>query len=178
MTPVDLDITCTQAEFGALVGVSQAKVSQLLADGILREGDATGQWLLAYCERLREQAAGRLSVTGGLDPVRENARLSAARAESQEIKNRLALGTYAPIAALTVVLADASKAVADRMDQLAGALQRSCPDLPEDARTVVETVLAGARNEWVRATAAQVLERLAVAPESSTADESLDPAAT
>ena len=48
----------------------------------------------------------------------------------------------------------------DRFEQLEGALKKTCPDLPEAARTVVLQVIASARNEWVRATATLVAEHL------------------
>lgn len=49
----------TQTGFASLVGVSQQAVSGRVKDGRLPIGGTFQEWLLAYCEDLREQAAGR-----------------------------------------------------------------------------------------------------------------------
>ena len=51
-----LDAIVSQAEFAKMVGLSEAKVSRLAADGVLSRGGTAHGWLLAYCERLREVA--------------------------------------------------------------------------------------------------------------------------
>lgn len=151
----------TQAEFGADVGISQQAVSELIRAGVLMHGHSERQWLLAYCARLREQAAGRLSADGlGLDLVQERARLARLQADAQDLKNAVARGEFAPIGLLTDVLAAASAGVVDRFDQLDGALRKACPDLPEAARIAVHQMLASARNEWIRATVELVDKRL------------------
>ncbi len=143
-----------QADFGALVGISQQAVSDLLRNGTL-EGDATGaQWLLAYCHRLREQAAGRLgSQAGGLDLAQERAALAREQREGIAINNAIKRGEYASVQVLAKVLATASQAVVQRMDHAPGELRRRCPDLPPEAIDTVMDVLASARNEWLRQTA-------------------------
>lgn len=151
----------TQAEFGELVGISQQAVSSLVQAGVLVAGRPWGEWLLAYCERLREQAAGRMGAEEGLDLVQERAALARSQRIAQDLKNAVARGEYAPIGLLTDVLALASSAVVDRFDQLDGALRKACPDLPEQARVAVQSVLATARNEWIKSTAQLVDERLA-----------------
>jgi hypothetical protein len=79
MTTIDLSIRVTQEDFGALVGISQPAVSGLLANGVIQKEGTAAQWLLAYCSRLREQAAGRLGADGGaLDLVQERAALALA----------------------------------------------------------------------------------------------------
>ena len=54
----------------------------------------------------------------------------------------------------------AASAVVDRIDQLEGALRKSCPDLPDEALQTVLTVIASARNEWIRATAKLAIDAL------------------
>lgn len=148
-----IDRPVTQTEFAAAVGISQQAVSELVRTGVLPSGASGAQWLLAYCERLREQAAGRLGgQLGGLDLVQERAALAREQRMGLEIKNAALRGEYAPIAWLSSVLATASQAVAERFDQLPGMLKRTAPDLPESARDALMTALAGMRNEWVRAT--------------------------
>jgi phage terminase Nu1 subunit (DNA packaging protein) len=172
---VDLDGVAVQEAFGLLVGVSQQKVSQLAAEGILPIGGSVGDWLQAYCYRLREQAAGRLgSEIDGLDLVQERAALAREQRMTYEIRNAVARGEYAPIAVLADVLATASQAVVERFEQLSGQLKKTCPDLPDDARQQVELVLASARNEWVRSTAELVARRIAETTDDA-ADDASDP---
>lgn len=154
-----LDAPISQAEFAQIVGISEARVSTLISEGVLVKGDSAHGWLLGYCERLRDMAAGRASV-GGLDLVQERAALARSQREAQDLKNAVARGEYAPIGLLADVLGQAASAVVDRMDQVEGDLRKACPDLPEDARVVVLRTLANARNEWIRSTAKLVSDQV------------------
>lgn len=154
-----LDAPISQAEFAQIVGISEARVSTLISEGVLVKGDNAHGWLLGYCERLRDMAAGRASV-GGLDLVQERAALARSQREAQELKNAVARGEFAPIGLLADVLGQAASAVVDRMDQVEGDLRKACPDLPEDARVVVLRTLANARNEWIRSTAKLVSDQV------------------
>lgn len=143
----------SQAEFAQVVGVSEARVSQLVSEGVLVRGDTAHAWLVAYCDRLRDQAAGRLGAElGGLDLVQERAALAREQREGQAIKNAVARKEYAPVGVLSDVLGMAASAVVDRFDQLEGVLRKAVPDLPDEAKTAVLKVIANARNEWIRAT--------------------------
>jgi len=143
----------SQAEFAQVVGVSEARVSQLVSEGVLVRGDTAQAWLVAYCDRLRDQAAGRLGAElGGLDLVQERAALAREQREGQAIKNAVARKEYAPVGVLSDVLGMAASAVVDRFDQLEGVLRKAVPDLPDEAKTAVLKVIANARNEWIRAT--------------------------
>lgn len=153
-----LDQQVTQAEFAQIIGVSEARVSQMIAEGVIRRGETLAEWLLAYCERLRDQAAGRMGETMGVDLVQERALLAREQREGQRIKNAVARKEYASVGLLADVLGMASSAVVDRFDQLEGALKKSCPDLPDEAKTTVQQVIASARNEWLRSTANIVAE--------------------
>lgn len=149
----------SQAEFAQIVGISEARVSTLISEGVLTKGDNAHGWLLGYCERLRDMAAGRASV-GGLDLVQERAALARSQREAQELKNAVARGEFAPIGLLADVLGEASSAVVDRMDQIEGQLRKACPDLPEDARQVILRMMADARNEWIRSTAKLISDKM------------------
>lgn len=155
---IDASGVIQQAEFAALVGVSEARVSQLVADGLLVRGESGAAWLLAYCERLRDQAAGRMGDGLGLDLVQERAALAREQRIGQEIKNAVARRDYAPVGLLSDVLGMAASAVVDRFEQVEAALKKSCPDLPEDAKTVIQQVLADARNAWIKDTASLVAD--------------------
>ena len=157
---VDLQRHMTQAEFGEMVGISQQAVSDFIKGAAL--GRCTGgEMLLAYCERLREMAAGRAGFeTGGLDLVQERAALAREQRIGYEIKNSIARGTYAPIALLSEVLATANQAVVERFEQLPSMLRKACPDMPEAARDQVMQSIAAARNEWVSRTGELVARQL------------------
>lgn len=157
-----------------MIGVSEARVSQLVSEGVITRGESAAEWLIAYCERLRDQAAGRLGESMGLDLVQERAALAREQREGQAIKNAVARKEYAPVGLLADVLGMASSAVVDRFDQLEGALKKACPDLPDEAKTTVQQVIAAARNEWVRSTAqlvAESLDAMLAADEGDGADE-------
>lgn len=156
-----MDLPCRQADFGAMVGISQQAVSDLVSRGVLEDGQPLRQWLLAYCGRLREQAAGRAGATdGGLDLAQERAALARSQRVGIDIKNAVLRGDYAAVELLSEVLATASQAVAERFDHLPGQLRKACPDLQPAAIDQVMTAIASARNEWVRTTVALVTASL------------------
>jgi phage terminase Nu1 subunit (DNA packaging protein) len=159
---IDLSAPSVQSVTGEIVGVTQQAISAMVTDGKLPDGVSQGEMVIAYCQRLRDQAAGRLgSEIGGLDLVQERAALAREQRLGIEIKNAVARGEYAPISLLSEVLATASQSVVERFEQLPSMLKKSCPDLTEAAREQVMTVVAAARNEWVRATEALVIARAA-----------------
>jgi phage terminase Nu1 subunit (DNA packaging protein) len=148
-----LDFQITQADFANLIGVSEGAVSSMFTEGKLERGNHARVWLLKYCDRLREQAAGRMGEEGGLDLVQERAGLARSQRIAQDLKNDIARGEYAPVGLLADVLGIASSAVVDRFEQLEGALRKACPTLADDAKATVMQVIASARNEWIRSTA-------------------------
>lgn len=171
-----LDAHISQAEFAQIVGVSEASISKRVSEGVLQRGDNAHAWLVAYTEHLRDQAAGRLGDSMGLDLVQERAALARSQREAQDLKNAVARGEYAPIGLLADVLGEAASAVVDRMDQVEGDLRKACPDLPEEARVVVLRMLANARNEWIRSTAKLVADKVdAMAAEQEDEDDERTP---
>ena len=171
---IDLFKACTQTEFAMVVGITQPAASVLMSEKKLPSEGALIELIQAYCQRLREQAAGRLGgEIGGLDLVQERAALAREQRLGIEIKNAVARGEYAPISLLAEVLAMASQSVVERLEQLPSTLKKSCPDLPEAARDQVMTILASARNEWVHATEALVLTH-AEALQEAEADTLID----
>lgn len=157
---VDLSIPGTQAELAAIVGVTQPNISVLISEGKLPPGGTLGEMVQAYCHRLRGQAAGRMGAeVGGFDLVQERAALAREMRIGHAMKNAISRGDYAPIGLLAEVLAMASQSVVERFEQLPSVLKKVCPDLPDAAREQVLVMLAGARNEWVRATCELVAKR-------------------
>ncbi len=100
-----LDIGATQQAFADLVGVSQQAISKQVEKGVLRPGQTMRQWLLAYCEHLRDQAAGR----GGDD----QANLTRARAEEAQMKTANLRLDYNMKLGAVVVAKDAADAIGD-----------------------------------------------------------------
>lgn len=171
MPTLQLDQPVTQAAFGELVGVAQPVVSRWQSDGLLPDPLVLGTALLAYCGRLREQAAGRQGAEdGGLSLAGERAALAKAQREGIEIKNAVARGQYAPVSMLGEVLAAASQAVAERFEHLPGQLRKSCPELPPVAIDQVMATVAAARNEWVTQTAALVTAKIMTPEEDDSTD--------
>ncbi|WP_287917506.1 hypothetical protein [Comamonas sp.] len=156
-----LDAPISQAEFAEMVGLSEARVSQLVSENVITRGDSAHSWLIAYCERLRDQAAGRASLAGGgLDLVQERAGVAREQRIGLAIKNKVARGQFAPVGILADVLGAASSAVVDRMDQVEGQLRKSCPQLSVEAVTTIKRVMGDARNEWIRVTSKLVSDQI------------------
>lgn len=138
--------TMTQADFGSLVGISQQAVSGLVTDGVIAPGDGWRAWLLAYCARLRETAAGRMSEDGAR-LQRERADLARVQRERIELANAITRGTQAPIDLLGDALAKAIEVMVSELDQIDGLLAQTCPDMPEVTRAAVLNCVASARNK-------------------------------
>lgn len=153
--PEPVEVTISQARFAGLVGLSEARVSQLVSEGVLEEDGTGSRWIASYCRRLRDQAAGRDS-DGTL--AKERSALARSQRLGQDIRNAKELGEWAPIGLLGDVLALASSAVTDRFDALPGQLRRTCPAMPVAAWETVQTAIASARAEWIRSTA-QLVDR-------------------
>lgn len=171
---IDHDAPATQSLVGGIVGVTQQAISAMMLEGKLPQSGTVGELVLAYCDRLREQAAGRMGEDGGLDLVQERAALARSQRISQDMKNDIARGDYAPIGMLADVLGMASSAVVDRFDQLEGALRKACPTLPDDAKATVMQVIASARNEWIRSTAKLVSDAVDAMDDDDSDDASAD----
>lgn len=140
--------TIPQVVMAWMIGVTQGKVSQLVADGILRRGDSGIQWLHSYCEHLREMAAGRQSAQpGGLDPVQEGAALKKVQRERIELQNNLTRQEQAPIELLGEALARAIHVMVSELDRVDGLIAQTAPDLPEATRVAVLNCIATARNK-------------------------------
>lgn len=151
--PDRIERSPTQQEIAEHLDMSDRNLRDLLqAVGLDHKQAAMSEIRLAYIRRLREQAAGRMGDSSGLDLVQERAALAREQRIGQAIKNAVARREYAPVGLLADVLGMAASAVVDRFEQLEGALKKSCPDLPDEAKTTVLQVIASARNEWIRAT--------------------------
>ena len=145
---MDLSKPLTQEEFGRLVGITQQAIEQKVAEGILRRGALGCEWLLSYCDRLREQAAGRNSDESRANTI-ANTKLAEEKVLGQQIKNAISLKQYAPVSLLTEVLSGAASAAATHLDSIVPTLMREGIELTDSQRTRVSTIVARARNELV-----------------------------
>ena len=81
---IDLKAPVKQVDVAMVVGVTQQAISAMVKEGKLPAEGTLGEVLLAYCERLRLQAAGRMGDEhGGLDLVQERAALAREQREGE-----------------------------------------------------------------------------------------------
>lgn len=57
---MDMQAKAKQVEFAALVGATQQAIAKHVEAGVLPRGATYEQWLVAYCDRLRTEASGRV----------------------------------------------------------------------------------------------------------------------
>jgi len=142
---LDLDSKALQRQFGQLVGVSQAAITAAVSEGILPRDGTYREWLLAYCGRLREMAAGRYSASD-LDLTEERARLARAQSERIEMDNAVTRGELAPIDTLRDTLAPVVAQIAAHLDAIPGKLKREAPHLTASDLEIVAREITRARN--------------------------------
>lgn len=108
----------TQADLGRHLDLSQAAVSQFLAEaGIERGADGydVDAIRIAYIRRLREKAAGRAGDDGKLNLVDERAKLASLQVEALSLKNDVAQGKFLPREAVDEAVLDAFGRVRARL---------------------------------------------------------------
>lgn len=140
---MDLSQPCSQAEFGALVGISQPAVSELMARGVLGKGQAAQTWLHSYTRHLREQAAGR-GADGELAAAR--AAEATTRNELLQIKLKRARGEYAEVALIEQVLAAVGAQVAAQLEPLPGRIRQLLPEVSPERVKQIDQAITEARN--------------------------------
>lgn len=79
---MNLDDVAKQTEFAELVGATQQAIGKHVTSGVLTRGESYRQWLIAYAERLRSEASGRVA-----SHARE--RRDMAQAEESEINTEM-----------------------------------------------------------------------------------------
>lgn len=138
-----LNRTCDQAEFANLVGITQPAVSDLQRRGVLRDGGTGQVWLKAYCEHLREQAAGRAGLL-----AEASAALKQEQRDEVAMRNELKRRQYAPVSLLAQVLARAGLHCARILDGLVPAIHQNWQDASVEQSKLIEGEVAKARNVW------------------------------
>lgn len=140
---IDPQEKMTQKDFGLLVGISQPAVSDLISRGVLVDGDTVGSWLLAYCDNLRLQAAGRGGDAAGALTA-ERARLARAQAEKIEMQNAVSRKELAPVALLEQVLATTGTKAQRILATIKGELRRRFPALNATDMQAVDQIVGKA----------------------------------
>lgn len=140
-----LNEVTTQADFAEIVGLSEAAVSQLVANQILVRGETCHEWILAYCDRLREVAAGR-AADGGLDLATERALLAREQRVRIEMQNAVTRRELMLTVVLEKVLASTASKVAGILDAIPGMVRRRVPQLTADDIDLIAAEVAKARN--------------------------------
>lgn len=166
---VDLSAQFKQAEFGELVGISQPAVSDLLARGVLTDGESGGVWLKQYCRHLREIAAGR-ATNGDLDLATERARLAKEQADKVAMQNAISRGELAPVAAMETVLATVGTRVGKILATIPGLVRRRVPGIDSAVIEHITADIAKCQNM----AAAMTLATLEQEEEGADAGDALD----
>jgi len=128
-----------------MVGVSQQAVSALVTRRVLLPGASGGVWLRAYCENLREQAAGRRSE-GNLDLVQERARLAREQADRVAMENAIERKELAPVAVIEQVLAAVGRQVAGILEAIPVQIKRRSDAISKQDLDFIEQEIVKARN--------------------------------
>lgn len=165
---MNLDATCTHAQFGELVGISRQAVGDLLAREVITPGETAREWLLCYCENLRKQAAG----WGDGRVAYERAETLRVSRERNEIKLAKDRNEFTSVTNVSIVLAHVGGVIAGRLEALPDTLQKRCPEITPEGKKIMQMEVAAACNEAVRAS----LDSLAVLDEEIEAvEESAEP---
>jgi terminase small subunit / prophage DNA-packing protein len=142
---VDVQKIVTQDAFALLVGISQPAVSDLLSRAVLRKDAPLGEWLLAYCSHLREQAAGRAS-TGDLQLAAERARLASEQADRVAMLNAERRRELAPVSLLELVLSRVCRQITGILETLPIQLRRQSTALTTEDLSLIEREIVKVRN--------------------------------
>ena len=172
MTIVDaLDLNVSGLEFATLIEVDPAVVSRMLKAGYIEPGGTALEWLRAYCRRQRSMAAGRMAPAVGDDeevnPALETALLKRAQREGQEIKNKVALGQFAPVELLTDVLATAAQGAIDRLEMIPAEIAKNAPDISQKLMATIDEAVVSARNEIAKKAESLAVEAIDAWEESA-----------
>ena len=146
-----LNQVMTQAGFGELVGISQQAVSDLLRRDVIGAGETGDRWLLAYCENLREQAAGR-AAAGELDLGAERAALAREQRVRLEMANAQTRRELAPIGVLELALATVCRKIGAALEAIPVNVKRRSSRFTAEDIEVLTAEITKARNIAAAAT--------------------------
>jgi len=107
----------------------------------LIHGETAGAWLIAYCNHMREQAAGRSE-----DISAERLKLIKQKRQREQIQKLKELGEWAPIDNMTIVMARAAAQMASQFEHIPVKLKLAYPDLTAEQLGIIRAELDAARN--------------------------------
>jgi len=136
-----LDRLLSQTEFADLVGISQQAVSDLKRRGVLRDNVTGASWLRAYCEQLREQAAGRAGTL-----AENRAALDNERRIEIAMRNAIKRKEFAPVETIAIVLAKVGRQIAGTLEAIGPAIRLRWPDVTSEQLRLIDGEIAKARN--------------------------------
>lgn len=135
----------TQAEVGEHLGIHQTKVGPWLSSlGLSNKTANLDEIRLAYISRLREQASGIYTGTG-LNLAEERAGLAREQKLITRIKKQQALGEFAPVENITLLLSRIAAQMASIFDGIPGLLRMKCSHLTGDDVLMIRSELSRAR---------------------------------
>lgn len=124
-----------------MIGVSDGAITKLAKRGILLPDQTAKYWLLAYCEHIREMAAGR-----SVDLTAARAAKASEEAQIKKIEKNKLLETWAPIENLTLVLSRVTGQMSSQFDQIPVVVKREWPDVSGEQLAKIRECLAESRN--------------------------------
>ena len=175
MSIVDaLNMNVEKQEFAALLEVDPAVITRMLKAGHIEPGGTALEWLRAYMRRQRAIASGRgvaqaaeSEDDGTVNPALETALLKRAQREGQEIKNKVALGQFAPVELLTDVLATAAQGAIDRLEMIPAEIAKNAPDISQKLMATIDEAVVSARNEIAKKAESLAVEAIDAWEESA-----------
>lgn len=141
---IDATKPAKQATIAALLGLSLTTVRAIESRGIASRAMSLQDWLRAYCDHLREQAAGR-AADGDLDLATERARLASEQADRLSMQNAITRRGLIPAAEMSQAVTTAFAAIAQGMRSLPDLIERRCgaaPDVVEAIERVIDSEMA------------------------------------
>jgi phage terminase Nu1 subunit (DNA packaging protein) len=131
----------SQSKFGKMVGVGAPAINALVKEGILRSGATAGDWLRAYCERLREGASGR-----SLSLIEQRARHAKELADREAMANDERRKTLFHVSLYERLLTETARRAAAILEAVPSVIRRRCSGIDPTVYQIVEEEIARARN--------------------------------
>lgn len=141
---IDSKRKITQEQFGELVGVTQQAISKLAAKGVFEPGGTAQQWLLSYCEHLREEAAGR-SAELMIERTRKEKEQADKLADERKIRRK----EHVPVYLLTESMSSIARQVVSMLEALPVKLKKETKIKIAHIK-IVEREIVGIRNAIVK----------------------------
>lgn len=113
----DLDKRATGAGFGSLVGITEQGVGKHRKSGVLPVDGTYREWLIAYCEHMRNGDSAALTVA--------RARLAEEQADRVAMENAVSRGTLAPRSRMEEAIADGARQAVAILDGVPAMVKRS-----------------------------------------------------